>query len=149
MGVIENKLIALREDLRILKSKQGVSYQEFLADPILQRAIERLLQTSIERCLDMGRHLIAEHSWREAGTNRDVFKILSEYGVLPANQLSIFLEMAGFRNFLVHEYDTIDQAVVFGLLKNHLADLEAFGRFVVGFTEAENLPENVTAEEET
>lgn len=32
--------------------------------------------------------------------------------------------MIGLRNFLIHEYDKVDDALVYGILKKNLKDLE-------------------------
>jgi uncharacterized protein YutE (UPF0331/DUF86 family) len=36
--------------------------------------------------------------------------------------------MAGMRNLLVHNYDTIDDTLMYGVLKKHLPDFSAFLR---------------------
>lgn len=39
--------------------------------------------------------------------------------------------MAGFRNVLVHDYATLDDDVVFGVLQTRLPDLRAFGTSIL------------------
>ena len=40
--------------------------------------------------------------------------------------------MVGFRNIVVHHYETIDPQIVEAILEKHLGDLGEFNRIVVG-----------------
>lgn len=73
--------------------------------------------------------------WEEAGTYREIFQVSGRHGVLsPEEEEEEALErMAGFRNILIHEYDRVDKAAVFGILKRGLGDFRLFGERVKEF----------------
>ena len=52
--------------------------------------------------------------------------ILVENHILPAAETTAYRGMIGFRNVAVHNYREIDQAIVTGIVHNHLDDLERF-----------------------
>jgi len=51
---------------------------------------------------------------------------LSMLGILPQEHLTVFQNMASFRNMLVHRYENIDDELVFGIFKKRLEDFDLF-----------------------
>jgi uncharacterized protein YutE (UPF0331/DUF86 family) len=126
-GVILERLQRLRSYTDELSSLQGeVTFDVYQQDKFKRKFIERTLHTALEACLDIGNRLIAAKALRQPETNQDVFVILGEAGVLPAERLETYKRMAGFRNILVHEYARLDDAAVFGVFQRRLQDLVAF-----------------------
>ena len=115
---------------RRLRELGESTLEEYLADELIRRATERLLHLAIEACLDIGHHLIAERGYRAPEDNRDAFRVLAEEGLIQEDLLPRLLEMAGFRNLLVHGYARIDDAVVHTILGQRLDDLDAYARAI-------------------
>lgn len=111
----------------------NVEWGEFTSNKVLRRYVERTLHLAIECCLDIGSHIIASERLREPEDNKDIFRVLAEAGVLPPDRLHDLERAAGFRNILVHEYTRVDPAIVFGVLKCRLPDLEAFAQAVASW----------------
>jgi uncharacterized protein YutE (UPF0331/DUF86 family) len=107
--------------------------EEYLTNYILRAAVERLLQLSIECCLDIGSHLIARSSFRSPKDYRDIFAVLTEEGVLSQELRPRLMDMAGFRNLLVHDYADLEDPVVFRILQSNLNDFEAFARAITAY----------------
>ncbi len=135
--VILERLLALRDEIAYLKrERDGLpGFEAYRADKRLRRAVERSLQIAIEACLDIGRRIIALEGLRYPQSNREVFQILSEESVVPPGLLPTLLNMARFRNLIVHDYARIDDEVVYGILKRRLGDLEAFAAVVESYLE--------------
>ena len=131
--VLAEKLVRLREYTQLLEEHSGVSWDEFNGNRLLYEALENLLRKAVESCLSIGELVIAANGWEEAQTYRDVFRVLTAHGVLANEELTIFERMAGFRNILIHEYDRVDKAAVFGLLKRRLEDFRRFARHITEF----------------
>ena len=87
---------------------------------------ERNLQLAIEACLDIGKIIISAKDLREPPDNKGVFIVLAEAGYLSQASLTFMIPMAGTRNILVHGYDRVDEALVYGILKRHTQDFHAF-----------------------
>jgi uncharacterized protein YutE (UPF0331/DUF86 family) len=124
------KLAQLRERQRILKQLAAEPREQFIADPVKRGAAERLLQVSIEICLDIGHHVIAALGLPRPSEYRDVFRILTDHGTLPAEFGARLETMAAFRNRLVHVYAEIDPAQVYDYLQHDRADFDEFARVI-------------------
>ncbi len=113
------------------------SFEVYQADMILRRATERTLQIAVEACLDIGRRLINVEGFRYAQDDQDVFQILREEQVVPANLLPRLIEMARFRNLVVHDYAKIDDAKVYAILKRNLGDFDEHARAIADYIAAD------------
>jgi len=101
----------------------------------LRKAVERSLQVAVEACLDVGRRLIALEGFRYPEGNRDVFQVLGEEEAVPQELLPALLDMARFRNLIVHDYAKIDDAKVYGILKKRTGDFDEYARAIVAYLE--------------
>lgn len=129
------KLLAEYVDELIQYRQQTASFRAYLDNKMLRRAVERCLQVSVEICLDIGRRIIALEGFRYPDDNQSVFAILKEEGVVPPELLPALLEMARFRNLVVHDYARIYDAKVYEILKTRLGDLDAFAKAVQAYLE--------------
>ena len=130
---IEGQLSNLRDYLSKLYDIAKIDLKTFQHDILYKAAAERLLQVSIETCLNIGNHIIASMSWRNPNDYADIFKILGENEVIPKEFSEKMVEMAKFRNLLVHLYWEIDPKVEFEFLKSDLNDFELFAKYIVKF----------------
>lgn len=103
MGLDNEKLLLqlsrLEEFLSRIRNIQKEKWNE-----INQTALERLLQVAVEECLNIGNHLISGVGLRRADTYREVFKVLEEAKIIPAELSKELQQFATFRNRLVHLY---------------------------------------------
>lgn len=67
---------------------------------------------AIEASIDIGEHIIASEGLRSPTEYAEVFASLGEAGYLPADLVPALMDMARFRNLLVHEYVRVDDARV-------------------------------------
>ena len=130
--VVLERLLFLRNEVGYLRGERDQihSFPEYQENIRLRRATERSLHVAVEACLDIGRRIIALEGFRFPADNQDVFRVLGEGGVVPADLVPILLEMARFRNLMVHDYAQIDNARVYGILKKRLGDFDAFARAI-------------------
>ena len=137
--VILERLFLLRDEVTYLKhERDGLrTFQAYRDNKRLRKAIERSLQVAVEACLDIGRRVIALEGFRYPENNQDVFRVLAEEEVVWANLLPTLLEMARFRNLIVHDYARIDDARVYGILKKRLGDFDTFAEAVRAYLEGE------------
>lgn len=133
--VLRERLKLLGEYTSDLREVQGLSFQEYQEKKWIRKGVERTLQTAIETCLDIGNHIIATEGFRFPEDNKDVFVILGEEGVVPADLFPRLIDMARFRNLLVHEYAKIDDAIVYVILRKRLGDFDRFAKAIVTYLE--------------
>ena len=124
--MIDNKLGLLAGYIADLIEIQDMAQKEYLADKKTQRYVERTLHLAIECCLDIGNLLISDQNWREPLSNKDVFTVLEENGVISSVLLPSLSKMAQFRNILVHDYAKIEPDIIYSILKNNVTDLQKF-----------------------
>lgn len=135
--LISRKLSRLQSYVDELKAATDITWETFQSDLRSKAFVERYLHLAIEEVLDIANHIISFHQWREPTGYRDMLLILSEKGIIPADRLPIFQNMASFRNMLVHRYENVDEELVFGIFNKHLDDFENFSSLIMRWVKLE------------
>jgi uncharacterized protein YutE (UPF0331/DUF86 family) len=82
------------------------------------------LQRACEAAMDMAMHMVAERRLGLPQSSREAFVLLSQNGIIEP-KLSLRLQaMVGFRNIAVHDYQSMNLAILQGIIENNLADLK-------------------------
>ena len=102
---------------------KGIKFSEFNNNPLLYGSAERFLHLSIEALIDIGNHIISDDNLGKVNVYRDIALILAQNDYLDEKEKELFIKIIAFRNILVHDYMDLDRDVIFGLLKNNLADI--------------------------
>ncbi len=126
MEEIKSKIAVVQERVRRLSMFQGLSLESYLKDLTARDAVERNIEVAIQGCIDIARIIIKSDGLREPEDNKGLFVVLAENGIISEDSLKFLIPMAGTRNVLVHGYDKIDDAIIFGVLKKHLSDFYSF-----------------------
>jgi uncharacterized protein YutE (UPF0331/DUF86 family) len=87
------------------------------------RFVEHTLQMAIQAALDVASHIVSDRRLGEPRTNRELFDLLERDGWLSSSLAATMRRMVGFRNVLVHGYDTVDLNVVRDVVDHRLDDL--------------------------
>jgi uncharacterized protein YutE (UPF0331/DUF86 family) len=82
----------------------GKNKEEILCNSHYLGSAKYYLIVAIEVMSDISNHLIAKQSLGKPESYADVFKILGEAGIFPRNFVETLIQMAKFRNLLVHLY---------------------------------------------
>lgn len=91
-----------------------------------ERFVVHTLQLAVQAALDAASHIVSDERLGEPETNRQLFDLLHRAGWLPEPLTAALRDMAGFRNLVVHGYETVDLRVVADIVTNRLDDLLAF-----------------------
>jgi uncharacterized protein YutE (UPF0331/DUF86 family) len=118
------------EKLRILAA---IPEEEFLQDFTKVESTKHLLQVSIECCLDIAHHTVADEGYRTPTDYYDTFVVLHEQGILPENFMPTLRKMVSFRNRVVHLYWDVDDATVYRILQENLKDFETYVSYIMDF----------------
>jgi uncharacterized protein YutE (UPF0331/DUF86 family) len=125
---IKAKISVVQERVRRLSMFTGMTFESYLKDLTSRDAVERNIEVAIQACIDIGKIIIKRDGLREPEDNKGVFVVLAENGIISEDSLKFLIPMAGTRNILVHGYDKIDDAIIFGVLKKHLSHFHSFLR---------------------
>jgi uncharacterized protein YutE (UPF0331/DUF86 family) len=97
---------------------------EFLANPHHAAAGESYLRRALEALLDLGRHLLAKGFGIAVTEYKEIAVGLRDRKVLTPDLASVLIEMAGYRNRLVHFYDEVTPLELYRILVERRHDLE-------------------------
>ncbi|WP_291688666.1 DUF86 domain-containing protein [Bradyrhizobium sp.] len=124
--LLERIVSDIKANVSYLREASDISWEVYQSDRRARRFIERTLHILIEACLDAAQHIISDEQFREPANYRDTFVVLAEQGVIQREELPRFERMASFRNLIVHYYERIDDAIVYGVFKRNLEDFDIF-----------------------
>ena len=131
--LILRKTKLLEEDLAQLKNYRDLKLEEYLDNKEIQLVVERLLEKVTGRLIDINYHILRE-----------------EYEIMPEDYYNSFIEMgknkiitqefdeeiaksAGLRNALAHEYEKIDQSLIFKAIGIALTQIPQYLQKVINF----------------
>ncbi|AGK99993.1 type VII toxin-antitoxin system HepT family RNase toxin [Desulfoscipio gibsoniae] len=129
--VVQHKIGIIEDNLAKLETLAELTPENFLDKFYYIESAKHLLQVSIEAMLDIAHHIIARERFRTPKTYAEAFLILTEQEILPQKKGLAFLQMAKFRNRVVHLYHDVDDKEVYLILKMNLDDFREFVRAVV------------------
>ena len=128
---ITSEILSALERLEELK---GLTKEIFLADPHKIGSAKYAFIVAIEGALDLSNHVIAKNGFRTPEDYADTFTVLAERGAFDEKFTKTLVQMARFRNRLVHIYWEIDNNELHRLIHTHLDDirnfLKKFGAFI-------------------
>lgn len=124
--LLSRKISKLREYIHELENSKDITWKKFKTNKRDKAFVERYLHLAIEEIFDISNHVISFHGWREPENYRDTFTVLAENKIIMSEDLKSLQNMASFRNILVHQYDNIDEEIVFGVFKKRLGDFKRF-----------------------
>jgi len=110
----------------------------FLRDFTNVESAKYLLQVSIECCLDIAHHIVADEGYRTPADYYDTLVVLHENGILPKVFMPTLRQMVSFRNRVVHLYWDVDDVTVYRILQENLGDFEAYVGYILDFTQDES-----------
>jgi len=109
----------------------------FLQDFTNVESAKHLLQVSIECCLDIAHHIVADEGYRTPTDYYDIFIVLHENGILPEDFIPTLRQMVSFRNRVVHLYWDVDDVTVYRILQENLGDFETYIKYILDFVQPE------------
>lgn len=99
------------------------SVQAFSAERRSVNAGESCLRRSLEALMDLGRHILAKGFGEAVPEYSGIGPALARHGVLGAATAERLAVMARYRNRLVHFYDEITDAELFGILTGRRGEI--------------------------
>ena len=126
MENIRHKIGRIQEHLALLRSIKDECTERFVADPIYRGALLHYLYLLSDSCIVLAEMVIKNRGLRVSQSYAENFDILGENDVLDKKFAYEFARIAGFRNFLSHDYEKVDGAFVCGQILAKLGDVDSF-----------------------
>ncbi|MBA2124159.1 hypothetical protein B9J78_04400 [bacterium Unc6] len=137
---VKQKAELIHEDLELLTEFKSLTFEELVSEnPIRWNGIQHLLQKVIGRGIDINQHLIAETAeskLKAPQTYTETFLALEELGVLPENFAQEIARSAGFRNALVHEYNNLDEHIIYKTMGEAIEQYTKYCDYILKFIES-------------
>lgn len=135
------KLVSeLRRSVVRLRDIAKLSQDEFLNDPDKIGSSKYHFIVAIESSIDMCNHIISRNGYRVPENYDDTFRVMAEAGALDAAFSNELINMAKFRNRLVHLYWEVDDQQLYEILQDRLDDFKRLLDSIVEFLGLEDLP---------
>jgi uncharacterized protein YutE (UPF0331/DUF86 family) len=123
---IRQKIGRINEHLSTIRSIKGDCSVRFVVDPLYRGALLHYLYLLSDSCIVLAELVIKHKGLRIPQSYAESFDILGENHVLDADFAYRFSSIAGFRNFLAHDYEKIDQEMICSQVMNSLVDVDIF-----------------------
>ena len=117
-SVIERCLARINEEYR--------GNPDRLSNFTVQDSIILNLQRACEAAIDLAMHIVAKKHLGIPQDSRDAFELLRKAGVLDDGLTARLKAMVGFRNIAVHDYQSVQLAIVSAIIEHNLTDFSAF-----------------------
>ena len=123
--VVLAKVAAIQKCLRRIKDITGLN-PDRLDDIDAQDIFVLNLQRSIQSAIDLATHIVASEGLGIAETIRGNFVLLEDAKIITKTLSKKMQSMVGFRNIAIHDYTTLDAAILKAILSKNLKDIEQF-----------------------
>jgi uncharacterized protein YutE (UPF0331/DUF86 family) len=122
------KIGRINEYLKIIDTIKDECDVKFDKDPVYRGAMLHYLYLLTDTCIALAGMVIKKKNLRIPQSYAEAFDILGDSGVLDAEFAYSFAKIAGFRNFLAHDYETIDSGVICTKVLASLTDIRKYIR---------------------
>lgn len=102
----------IREYLSLIAGLEADCREKFLFDPIYRGALLHYLYLMADSCVSLAEMVIRYKDLRPPQSYHEAFDILGEAKILDLEFAYSFAKMAGFRNFLAHDYEIVDAQII-------------------------------------
>lgn len=126
------KLDEIDQYLKEIEEIMPSSSAGYSTDLMRKRALERLIQITVEAVMDVSAILVKEMRLGLPYEEEDFLDKISGT-VLSPGLVRKLREMKGFRNILVHGYSQIDDERVYEILDSDMGDVIEFKESVIEF----------------
>lgn len=126
---ILQKIARLREIILLLSTLKTDCRARLKSDPVYRGALLHYLYVLADGCVSLAEMTISARRLRPPQTYREAIVRLGEAGILDSAFAAEFSRIAGFRNFVAHDYENLDGEIVCAVLEK-LEEVEEFLRAI-------------------
>jgi len=136
--LVLSRLALIADYLVQMQRISKLSKQEFLMQKDTVAAAESYLRRTLEAVFDIGRHIAAKKGGTDlAAEYKGIAKFLADKNIVSRELAGSLVQMAGYRNRLVHLYHLINDEELYEILSNDLSDISRFISDIKRYTYAE------------
>ena len=138
--LVERKISLILQDLEQLQELAKLDLSQFLSDFRNEILAERFLERIIGRVIDINFHIVAEQLLSAPTDYYSSFTQLVELKILDRDSAVAYAKLAGLRNRLAHEYNGIDEKIIYKALKDLVTELPRYIEAVKNYISGSSPP---------
>ncbi|MBS3948145.1 MAG: DUF86 domain-containing protein [Dethiobacter sp.] len=124
---VMQKIAFIKEQISDIKTLTDTAdAARILNDKIMIKGLKYSLQTAIESMIDIAFHVAAKKYSCAPEESRDALRVLKNNRIITNEEFEIFSSMVGFRNRMVHLYQSISNERVYEYAINKLDNFDMF-----------------------
>jgi uncharacterized protein YutE (UPF0331/DUF86 family) len=128
--LVLGKVAAIERSIARAREEFAAAGANFTRDFTRQDAAILNILRACELAIDVANMLVRERTLGVPQSSRDSFRLLADAGSITPDSSAALQRMIGFRNIAVHQYQTLDVAIVEAIVRRDLDDLLAFAAVV-------------------
>lgn len=102
-----------------------------LQDFTKQDSIILNIQRACEASIDIAMYLVSQKKIGVPKASRDGFIMLADAGIIDHDLAKTLINMVGFRNVAVHDYQALQLNILEAILEKHIDDFKAFTKVIL------------------
>lgn len=139
--IVIRKLTKLKGYLQELSTYKGISWEEYIEAFQNQRTVERLIQLVVDIAVDINTHMLVDKGHAPPGDAYNSFlEASNKLGLFPESFAQSIAPSTGERNIIVHEYEQIDDFIIYSSIGETLSFYEDYIKHVSNYLN--KLPES-------
>lgn len=120
--VLINKAATIERCVARAREEYNANPQGFETDYTRQDAAILNIQRACNAAIDMGQYLVRRERLGIPQRARDAFDLLATHGWIDATLADSLKRMTGFRNLVVHDYQSLQLPIAIQIIQHHLDD---------------------------
>ncbi|NGX28740.1 MAG: hypothetical protein K940chlam1_00926 [Candidatus Anoxychlamydiales bacterium] len=129
--VLLNKIATIEKCIKRINEEYTGFEKEIETNYTKQDAIILNLQRACEASIDLAARLIRLNNLGIPQKTRDVFIVLEESKIISKSLSQRLQKMVGFRNIAVHDYKSLNLAIVKSIIEKNLNDFLDFTKLIL------------------
>jgi len=117
---INDKIKEVEELLSDLEDIRTDNLDEYIKDIKTRAACERYFEKVIEAVIDLSFLIIKQRELRILEGDEGALRVLANKGIIDETLFSRLSNAKGMRSFIIHQYEKIDNELVFEVLNGEL-----------------------------
>src|SRR5690625_5001352 len=102
-----------------------------LKDITKQDSIILNIHRACEASIDIGMHIVSERRLGLPKSSRETFKLMEGAGIINQSSAKALMNMVGFRNIAIHDYQKIDLDILQAIIEKHLSDFTDYTKVIL------------------
>jgi len=128
---VNDKIIEIEKYLEELYQIVPSDFEMYKDDFKIKAACERYFEKIIESVIDLGFILVKEKNFKIPEDEESIFEVLFKEKIISEELSRKLKDAKGMRNFIIHQYEKINDELVFEVLAENLEkDIKDFVGFV-------------------